>query len=309
MNDFRSRILSGEADGKSGLLSRKAPRNRSAGDNLENVPVPRSESRTANHRDADRHRLPGEAIVAKHGRKRHEVRLINLSGGGAMIEGPFRPEMWDRVDLELGKGGTVECAVRWLRGERIGLEFAHETKIDARAETRNALLREVLDQSFPEVLPETAPAPPPETAAAPNEPAPEPELKDHSRRSEPRHPLIWNGDVHFDHDTRPVRLRNISASGAMIETADTLPVSAELHLDLGKAGALFATVSWARGDQVGLTFKSRFDLMLLAKARPQLAPGRWTKPEYLRDENTETSPWASEWGRLTLPELRNTLRR
>jgi hypothetical protein len=309
MNDFRSRILSGKASRASSLLREKSPRNNGGGGSLQAVAVPRSQSRSANHRDNDRYRLPDEVLIAKHGRKRHQVRLINLSGGGAMIEGPFSPEMWDRVDLELGQGGTIECAVRWLRGDRIGLEFAHETKISGRAETRISLLREVLDRSFPEASLETARPETQQPAPTEDEPAAEPELKDHSRRSEPRHPLIWCGEVHFDHDTRPVRLRNISASGALIEIMDVLPAGAEVHLDLGEAGALFATVSWTRGDQVGLKFKSRFDLMRLAKTRPQVAPKGWTKPEYLRDENTETSPWASEWGRLTLPELRDTLRR
>ena len=309
MNDFRSRILSGDASRARSLLREKAPRNKGAGDSLEAVEVPRSASRTANHRDNDRYRLPDEVVFARYGRKRHEARLINLSGGGAMIEAPFRPEIWDRVDLELGRGGAIECAVRWIRGERIGLEFAHETRIEARQEKRRALLREVLERSFPDVSLEPEELPPPSPAPEEQAEQPEPVIQDHSRRVEPRHPLIWCGEIHFDHDTRPVRLRNISASGALIEIMDVLPTGAELHLDLGEAGALFATVSWARGDQVGLKFKSRFDLMRLAKSKPQVAPGQWTKPEYLRDESTETSPWASEWGRLTLPELRNTLRR
>lgn len=308
MNDFRSKILSGQGPDQGNLLKgRKQPRNRIAGDGLEAVSVPRSEARTANHRDGDRHRLPDETVAARYGGDRHQCRLINLSGGGAMIEGPFRPEMWDRVDLELGTAGAIECAVRWLKGGRVGLEFAHETRIDADPQVRAELLRAVLARSFPDTALPTAPAP--------AQPAPscESDAQDEaaaaSRRAEPRHPLIWMGEVHFDHDTHPVRVRNISAAGAMVEIAAGLPVGAELHLDLAEAGALFATVTWTRGDQAGLAFKSPFDLMLLARARPQLTPGRWTKPEYLRDESSDTSPWAAQWGRLSLPELRKTLGR
>lgn len=307
MNDFRSRILSGKASVKTGLLKDKTPSNRAAGDSLEAVTVPRAESRTANHRDADRHRLPAELVRIRHGRKRHECRLINLSGGGAMIEGPFRPEMWDRVDLELGSASVMECAVRWLRGDRIGLEFAHETQIEAASEKRLAILREVLARSFPDIAVDDVAEPIVElacTSEAPGTPDGTP-----SRRAEPRHPLIWGGELHFDHATHPVRIRNISVTGAMVEVAETLPVGAELHLDLGEAGALFASVNWARGDQVGLRFTSRFDLMRLASVRPQVTPGRWTKPDYLHDESTATSPWASQWGRLSLPELHRTLKR
>lgn len=307
MNDFRSKILSGKAPGKGGLLKGKAPRNRQSGDSLEAVSVPRSEGRAVNHRDADRHRLPDEFVSARHGGDKHQCRLVNLSGGGAMIEGPFRPEMWDRVDLELGDAGSVECAVRWLKGGRIGLEFAHETQIESDAETRLAVLREVLARNFPDAsLDQSAQLEPVGTPAQEIGAA---SAEEQSRRAELRHPLIWNGDVHFDHDTRPVRLRNISATGAMVEIGEALPVGAELHLDLGEAGALFASVSWARGDQAGLAFKSRFDLLQLARAKPQLAPGRWTKPDYLRDESSETSPWAAQWGRLSLPELHQTLKR
>lgn len=307
MNDFRSRILSGRGLGETGLLRGKTPSNRTGGDNLEAVNVPRTESRTVNHRDADRHRLSDERVYVRHGRKRHECRLINLSGGGAMVEGPFRPEMWDRVDLELGSSGAMECAVRWLKGDRIGLEFAHETRIEASREKRLAILRAVLARSFPDIALEDVAQPIVELAPtrdAPNDPDGKA-----SRRTEPRHPLIWGGEIHFDHTTRPVRLRNISATGAMVEIVETLPVGAQLHLDLGEAGALFASVSWARGDQAGLQFDGRFDLMRLASVRPQVAPGRWTKPDYLRDESTDTSPWASQWGRLSLPELHRTLKR
>ncbi len=307
MNDFRSRVLSGGTPDPGKLLKGKKPRNRMAGDSLEAVNVPRQEGRTANHRDGDRHRLPDESVIARHSRDRHECRLINLSGGGAMIEGPFRPEMWDRVDLELGTGSAIECAVRWLKGGRIGLEFAHETQIDADPLLREGILRAVIARSFPDVASAAMPAP----AQEPGEPhnSNNRETGQPSRRAEPRHPLIWMGEVHFDHDTHAVRVRNISASGAMVETAAPLSAGSELHLYLAEAGALFATVSWVRGDQAGLAFKSPFDLMQLARAKPQLTPGRWTKPEYLRDENTETSPWAAQWGRLSLPELRDTLRR
>ena len=312
MNDFRSRVLSGQEPKPSRLLAGKVKRNRAEGDSLENVTMPRSESRTANHREADRHRLADGSITAIHSGERHKVRLINLSGGGAMVEGQWRPEMWDRVDLELAEGQSIECAVRWLKGKRVGLEFAHETHISAEEDVSRNLLREVLQRNFADLESpvEALQAEPPEALEPEQQDESEAHvLADHSRRAELRHPLIWTGQVHFDHDSRPVRLRDISATGAMIESAETYPIDAEIYLDLDEAGSLFGRVRWTRGDQAGLQFSSRFDLMKLAKQRPQLTPGRWTKPDYLKDGSPETSPWASEWGRLTIPELHRTLKR
>src|SRR5437899_1851038 len=78
----------------------------------------------------DRHRLVGERAQLTHDGNTHEVVLINLSGGGAMIETSIELLIWDRVHLHLGDHGDIECTVRWVRDGRIGLEFAHETRLD-----------------------------------------------------------------------------------------------------------------------------------------------------------------------------------
>jgi hypothetical protein len=95
----------------------------------------------------------------------------------------------------------------------------------------------------------------------------------------------------------------------MVQAECQIEPGATVYLDIGDAGRMTATVCWSRGDQVGLAFLQSFDVTMLAHREPQLTPGKWVKPDYLNDESAETSPWASEWGRLTLPELRNTLRR
>ncbi|MCW3798752.1 PilZ domain-containing protein [Sphingomonas sp. BN140010] len=313
MNDFRSRVLGGTTPANAGLLKAKTPRQpttpQCGEESLERVAVPRAASRIANHRFADRHRLGSEApVTARHGRGKYQVKLVNLSGGGAMIDGAFKPELWDRVDLDLAgsdRSGRVECAVRWIRGSRMGLEFAHETRIEADDDTRAALLREVLSRSFADVVEDTI------AQAESTVEALEAELTSapQSRRREPRHPLIWSGEVLFQHDRHPVRLRNISSTGALVESGTSFPVGAELYLDIDQAEALFAVVSWAHGDQYGLAFRQPFNLSRLAAVKPQVAPSRWAKPDYLRDEGSDNSPWAAEWGRLTLKELNKTLRR
>ena len=107
---------------------------------------------TANdHRDEVRHRLARETATVGYEGAMLDVDLINLSGGGAMIEADFSPALWDRVDLYLGEGSPIECAVRWLRNGRIGLEFAHETQIDCDPAERDALLLDVIRRSFPDI--------------------------------------------------------------------------------------------------------------------------------------------------------------
>ena len=293
--NIRSRISRGRALDGSPVVQAKAPKGVKA-DTLNSVPVTREASRSANTRLQDRHRLAEQQVKVTHKREDHLVLLINLSGGGAMVAGDFAPRLWDKVKLHLGADGVLDCAVCWLKGDRIGLEFAHETRLDCSADEQAQLLREVIANSFPDVEFE-ADAAKPAKAAPPSD----------EHRGERRHPLIWSGELHFDFQTTPVRLRNISERGAQIECDRILPVGAEPLLDLGDAGSVFGTVTWTVGDQVGLSFKTRFDMTMLAKAKPQLAPARWEQPDYLKPGRGASSPWAKEWGRMSLGALKDEL--
>ena len=246
-------------------------------------------ARTSDTRDGPRHRLARETATVGFAGQMIDVDLINLSGGGAMIEAAFSPKLWDRVDLHLGAGSPIECAVRWLRNGRIGLEFAHETQLDCTLEERNALLREVLRRNFPDTV-----------ASPPAKPTPE---VDPARRSDRRHPLIWNGEIAWRGSSWTVRLRNISASGALIDAPTDFPEGSELNLDLGKSGNYPATVGWCRGGQAGLIFKTPFDLSSLAAARPSVAPQSWLRPTYLDRSSDQSSPWEAGWDRGQLSEL------
>lgn len=304
MNKFRSAVLSGTPGAReTPLMAAKRARDEAASASLGSVRVPRSESRTTDQRGADRHRLTAEAATVRHDGALHTVELINLSGGGAMISGALSPHLWDRVDLVLGEYGEIESAVRWIRGTRIGLEFAHETRIDCPAEMRNALLRDVISRTYTDVVLE-APA---LTAGTAVEETVDGPTHGHVQRRDIRHPLIWSALIHYDHETSIARLRNISSGGALVESTGNFTEGTELMLDFGDAGSLFATVGWCRGDQLGLAFKAPFDIARLAQAKPEVAPQRWSRPDYLRDETNDSSPWAPQWGRLTIEEVQQTL--
>ncbi|MCY7339818.1 MAG: PilZ domain-containing protein [Sphingomonas bacterium] len=300
MNKFRSSILGGKSAVIVNPVVAEKHGSEAVGDDLASVGIPRDASRTANHRDDDRHRLHGESASIRYKSEIHEVELINLSGGGAMIRADIKPRMWDRVDLILGEGAAFECAVRWLRNDRIGLEFAHETKIDCPTAQRDALLLEVIRRSFPDspVLVGNSDPEPKQIRT---------QALEATRRGDHRHPLIWKGQILWQHDSHDCRLRNISESGALVDCHVDLPTDAELLLDLGPSGQFFATVSWSRGGQAGLAFKNSFDLGVLAKARPEVAQRNWTRPNFLKGPANQASPWAPEWERSSLDELREDL--
>lgn len=300
MNSFRSALENGTAGKpRNPLMPEKKPSATGDHDSLTSLSVNREAKRTANHRDGDRHRLATERVTLKAGRKSHDVELVNLSGGGAMVRTDAALEMWQKVHLLLGESDGLECAVRWIRGDRVGLEFAHETQIGGDPDKRDAMLLAVIKRSFPHAK---APPRPAETRSAPAPAAPKSQ-----RRTALRHPLIWSGHILWQHDSVPVRLRNISETGAQVDSSVPFPPNAEVMLDLGGAGQQFARVSWSRGDQVGLKFDQPFDIAKLAKAKPEVSDHRWSAPQYLRKASQDDSAWVEDWQAGTLSDLREDL--
>ena len=296
-NSFRAAVLGGER--KPLVVTDKNPQFEGQGDELGGVRIPRSETRRGDHRGGDRHRLDAEMQSAVYEGATHPVEVVNLSRGGAMIRCSFAPKLWDLIELKLGDGPGLEAAVRWIKGDSIGLEFAHETKLDCSPEERAALLLEVIQRSFPDEIRLAEP----EVADVEEER----EEEDLGARDEKRHPLIWKGEIHFAHDSNPVRLRNVSAGGALVDVAADYPLGAEVLLDLGNAGQYFAIVQWSCGDEVGLRFVRPFDLACLANARPEVTPHSWTVPTFLNRDENEDSAWHEKWARSSIAEIRSEL--
>jgi PilZ domain-containing protein len=299
-NAFRAAVMRG--DRPSLLVDRKNPRLGRSKESIASSIVQRSEVRRGDHRDLSRHRLNEEKATVRYRRKNHKVDIVNLSSGGAMIRADFSPQLWDILELRLGKKDKIECAVRWRRDDLIGLEFAHETRIECNPEERARLLLEVIQRSFPDVAIEL------ESPDGPVEMMPPPEEEeDLGKRAEARHPMVWRGQIHFSFDSNPVRLRNISTGGALVDVAIDYPVGSEIMLDLGDAGQFDAVVSWTEGDQAGLSFKKPFDVACLAKLKPDLTPYQWERPDFLNSSDESSSPWDDPWGRRSLAALRSEL--
>lgn len=302
-NSFRSAVLSGKAGRHDDLVARtKKGKIDRAAEGLTGVTVPRQERRARNERSTDRHRLTSETANVRIGKRKYGVELINVSGGGAMIAGKLNVKLWDAVELQLGENGRVECVVRWIRGDRLGLEFAHETRLDCSAAEREALLREVITRSFGDVpieLPRSE-----RTRKADTERQVDPAS---DQRIADRHPLIWTGVLHHDYQSSPIRVRNISTTGCMIECSAPVRVDTEPLLELSDALSVSGTVVWVVGDQVGFRFHSPFDMAQLAESLPDVAPSEWIRPSYLDPEPGADSPWDPRWNRLSVSELRHEL--
>ena len=291
MNDSRPWARSGIATEQPLLrvkkITRRGPSTAAEDESFEAVSIRREEARHANHRSGDRHRLDNQKVELILAGRTLTVTLVNLSGGGAMIEGADGLKLWDRVELGLAEDSRLDAVVRWARNGRFGLEFAQETRIEGNCEETEKLLREFIRRSFPDtVFPEGG-------IEVPNPPARQSSVQPSDRHAparpdaverEARLPMIWSGVIHYNHGSYPVRLRNISSGGALIETSHALAVGGELLLELDRAGSFFATVNWARGDTAGLRFHTPFDLRTLAASRPTLAASRWEPPRHVRTQ-------------------------
>jgi diguanylate cyclase (GGDEF)-like protein len=119
----------------------------------------------------------------------------------------------------------------------------------------------------------------------------------------PRHSLIRRGALHGPHGKIPVRLRNISAEGAMIESGRAVEPGAAVELDLAQGIYLSGEVRWYQEGRIGVRFAEAFDLQRLGKAK-RPAAAALLKPDYLGSELAPDSPWAARSERLSVKDVR-----
>lgn len=269
MHEIRSIVTEG---GKAGVLAAKkiSPRAGEAGPTgLAGIAIPRQEARKTNQRREDRHLnlVEGAEIVFR--RKRYEVDVINVSSHGVLIASDIEPRLGERIDIRFEECNRAECAVRWIKGRHIGLEFVHETVLIAPTDIRELIVSGRRSGEHP------------------------PKLEMKHDRAERRH-LIWTGVLHQDCRSLDVRLRNISADGAMLDCGEDLLTGTSIVLELAGAAALVGRVCWCRSGQIGVKFDERFDMRLLASVDPRAsAAPSYVKPDYLASEWSPDSRWAA----------------
>jgi PilZ domain len=89
--------------------------------------IPRTEHRAIDERAETRHPAVSSTAVLEFRGRKHVVRLINVSGSGAMVIFPHVPNIGERLPLQLLDRGAVSAQVRWVKDGRIGLSFAFPT--------------------------------------------------------------------------------------------------------------------------------------------------------------------------------------
>lgn len=291
MNELRTAIASGQGLRPNGPIAKKTKPAAPKG-GLTAIAVKREESRLTNQRREERHRDILENATIYFRRRKYQVPVVNVSSSGVMIETDIEPWIGESMEIQFGECNRTKCVVRWIRDNRMGLEFNDETTIIGPASIQDFIIRQLRGGG--------------------EEPANDDEAANAKANREPRHNLIWIATLHWSHDSFPVRMRNISSEGAMLETKHEFPIGSEVLLDLEEAGTAFAKVRWAKGGQIGLKFDSKFNLKNLTKCTPTAASmnaaGKPTtymvKPQYLQSENSPDSPWAAMWDKFGLEDLK-----
>lgn len=252
MHDIRSSFVPGEGLRKDSPVARKTGKLREEGESgsLTNVSIPRSESRTSNHRSEDRQPNLVDAAWLVFRRERLDVEVVNVSSMGTMIRSDVDAIIGETVEIQFADCNRVRAAVRWVKDGKIGLEFEERTEIIASARTQETIAR-------------------PHLQLVPAADSTGDAKKDRALALRAaRQGLVWNGTLYWTFEALNVRVRNISPEGAMVDCERDLPVGAQVRLNLAEAGTLECDVRWSQGKQVGLRFKERFDLRQLARAKP-----------------------------------------
>lgn len=274
MHEIRSTLIRGET--RTPLATKTGGGRETRPGALAGVRIRREEARRCDQRREGRHLNLVERASIAHQRRSYDVAVLNVSSHGAMIECDLETRIGARIDIRFAECERTRCFVRWVREGRIGLEFDQETLVIAPRDVRELIVggRRAGEQ--------------PTLAVKKERPT--------------RHSLILRGELHWARGSMPARLRNISASGAMIEGDRDLERETEVVLDLGGV-APRGRVMWCRSHQIGLVFDEEIDLTLLAQAPASPQSADMLKPDYLRTETDPSSPWAARWERLSLDDL------
>lgn len=274
MNEFRA-VMNGARPAVA-LASKRGGAGRPAGADgasLAGIRIRREEARKCNQRREDRHLDAVDRAELRFGRATRDVAVLNVSSRGAMIACDLQPAIGARIDLRFADCNRTSCLVRWVRSGRIGLEFARETLIIGASGAGERIVGGRREGERP-------------TLAVKSERA-------------PRHGLILRGELHWAEGSMPVRLRNISIEGAMLEGVRDLPPACQIVLEMPGGIAAAGEVRWCRSRQIGLRFEGPFDLEALARpAEDEPARADYVKPDYLKSDGAADSPWSARWDRL-----------
>jgi len=269
MHEIRAQIATGT---KPELVVAKARSKDGRTTGLAGISIARQEARQHNQRREERLLNLADVATVTFRRKRYDVRVVNVSRHGVMISADIAPRVGERMEIRFEDCNRTACFVRWIKGSRIGLEFTTETVLIAPADIRELIVGGRRSGEQP------------------------PRLEIKGERP-PRQNLYLSGLLHCGNGSPAVKVRNISANGAMVDCGENLLVSSPVVLELAGGGAVAVEgrVRWCQSGQIGLLFDRPFDMRLMAGPVQTAASGRtYVKPDYLTTEGQADSPWAAK---------------
>lgn len=90
---------------------------------LDGGMIPRNAQRIIDERAEPRRPAASSTAVIEFRGRKHVVRLVNVSGSGAMATFPYVPHIGEKLSVQLLDCGQVVAQVRWVKDGRIGLSF------------------------------------------------------------------------------------------------------------------------------------------------------------------------------------------
>ena len=98
---------------------------------------------------------------------------------------------------------------------------------------------------------------------------------------EPRHRLMRRAIASINGQATEIRLRNISAMGALVECAHSVTPGQNMAIDIVGVGPVVGTVRWAHAGKFGVQFNEHFDLGRLSSKRPNANEVTMLRPWYV----------------------------
>ncbi|MGH6705348.1 MAG: EAL domain-containing protein, partial [Sphingomicrobium sp.] len=106
---------------------------------------------------------------------------------------------------------------------------------------------------------------------------------------EPRQRLMRRAIAAINGETTEIRLRNISAMGALVECDHAVSPGMSLTIDIVGVGPVVGTVRWAQTGKFGVQFTEQFDLGRLATKQPKANDVTMLQPWYVNQGPTKAA--------------------
>jgi hypothetical protein len=98
---------------------------------------------------------------------------------------------------------------------------------------------------------------------------------------EPRQRLMRRAVASIDGRPIEVRLRNISAMGALVECSQSVSPGMRIAMDIVGAGPIEGVVRWAQSGKFGIQFNDAFEMSRLAPKKQKVNEVQMLQPWYV----------------------------